>query len=45
MKAKKGRTNGKGKVTLRIRPRKKGRLTFSATKPGYAAGALTMRVS
>jgi hypothetical protein len=45
MKAKKGRTNGKGKVTVRIRPRKKGRLTFSATKPGYAAGALTMRVS
>jgi hypothetical protein len=45
MKAKKGRTNRKGKVTLRIRPRKKGRLTFSARKPGYAAGALTMRVA
>jgi hypothetical protein len=43
--AKKGRTNGKGKVTLRIKPRKKGRLTYSATKPGYAAGALVMRVS
>jgi hypothetical protein len=43
--AKKGRTNGKGKVTLRIKPRKKGRLTYSATKAGYAAGALVMRVS
>ena len=42
--AKRGRTNGRGKVTFRIRPRKKGRLLFSATKAGYAAGSLSMRV-
>ena len=44
IRAKRGRTNGRGKVTFRLRPRKKGRLLFSATKPGYAAGALSMRV-
>jgi hypothetical protein len=44
IRAKRGRTNGKGKVSFRIRPRKKGRLLYSATKPGYAAGALSMRV-
>jgi hypothetical protein len=44
MRAKRGRTNGRGKVTFRLRPRKKGRLLFGATKPGYAAGALSMRV-
>jgi len=45
LKARKAKTNRKGKVTFKIKPRKKGRLTFGATKPGYAAGALTMRVS
>jgi hypothetical protein len=45
LKPRSGRTNSKGKVSFRLRPRKKGRLTFSATKPGYARGALTMRVS
>ena len=45
IKAKRGRTKMTGKVTFRLRPRKKGRLVFSATKPGYAAGALSMRVS
>ena len=45
IKAKSGRTKSTGKVTLKLRPRKKGRLTFSATKPGYAAGSLSMRVS
>ena len=34
-----------GKVTFKIKPRKKGRLTFKATKPGYTAGSLTMRVT
>jgi hypothetical protein len=34
-----------GKVTFKLRPRKKGRLNFTATKPGYAAGSLSMRVS
>jgi hypothetical protein len=45
IKAKRGRTKMTGKVTFRLRPRKKGRLLFRATKPGYAAGALSMRVS
>jgi hypothetical protein len=45
VKAKRGRTKMTGKVTFRLRPRKKGRLVFSATKPGYAAGSLSMRVS
>ena len=40
-----GRTNGAGKVGFRLRVRKRGRLTFSATKAGYAPGALSMRVS
>ena len=44
LKARKRKTNRSGKASFRIRPRKKGRLTFSATKAGYAAGALTMRV-
>ena len=45
IKARKGKTNGKGKVSFKIKPRKKGRLTFKATKAGYTAGSLTMRVS
>jgi len=45
IKARKGKTNRKGKVTFKIKPRKKGRLTFKATKPGYTAGSLTMRVT
>ena len=45
VRAKKGRTKKTGKITFRIRPRKKGRLTYSATKPGYAAGGLSQRVS
>jgi hypothetical protein len=45
IKAKRARTKMTGKVTFRLRPRKKGRLVFSATKPGYAAGSLSMRVS
>jgi hypothetical protein len=44
IRAKRGRTNGRGKVSFRIRPRKKGRLLYSATKAGFAAGALSMRV-
>ena len=44
IRAKRGRTNGKGKVTFRLRPRKKGRLLYSATKAGYAAGTLSMRI-
>jgi len=44
VRAKRARTNGKGKVTFRLRPRKKGRLLYSATKAGYAAGTLSIRV-
>jgi hypothetical protein len=45
LKARKAKTNRKGQASFRIRPRKKGRLVFSATKAGYAAGSLSMRVS
>jgi Carboxypeptidase regulatory-like domain len=38
------RTNRRGRVTFRIRPPKRGRLTVTATKRGFAAGALTVRV-
>src|SRR5262249_16253019 len=45
VKAKTGRTKKTGKITFRIKPRKKGRLTYTATKPGYAAGGLSQRAS
>ena len=44
IKRKTGHTNRAGKVSFRVRPPKRGRLLFSATKAGYAAGALSMRV-
>jgi len=44
MHPKSGRTNARGRVTLRLRPRKRGRLLFSATKQGFAAGSLSMRI-
>jgi hypothetical protein len=44
MRPKSGRTNGRGKVSLRVRPRKRGRLLFRATKQGFAAGTLSMRI-
>ena len=44
MRPKSGRTNGRGKVTLRVRPKKRGRLLFRATKQGFAAGSLSMRI-
>jgi hypothetical protein len=44
MRPKSGRTNGRGRVTLRLRPRKRGRLLFRATKRGFAAGSLSMRI-
>jgi len=45
IRAKKGSTKKTGKITFRLKPRKKGRLTYTATKPGYAAGGLSQRVS
>jgi hypothetical protein len=44
MQPKSGRTNARGRVTLRLRPRKRGRLLFRATKQGFAAGTLSMRI-
>jgi hypothetical protein len=44
MQPKSGRTNGRGRVTLRVRPRKRGRLLFRATKQGFAVGTLSMRI-
>ena len=38
------KTNGSGQVSFRLRPRKRGRLLFSASKPGFASGTLSMRV-
>ncbi len=45
IKAKRARTNRKGKVSFRLRPKKRGRLVFGASKAGYAAGSLSMRVA
>jgi hypothetical protein len=39
-----GRTNRQGRVTWRLRPRKRGRLTFTATKAGFIAGGASVRV-
>jgi hypothetical protein len=39
-----GRTNAVGKLTLTLRPRKKGRLLFRATKSGYQPASVTVRV-
>src|SRR6186713_1719441 len=36
MRPKSGRTSARGRVTLRVRPRKRGRLLFTATKQGFA---------
>jgi hypothetical protein len=44
IKAKRARTNRKGRVSFRLRPKKRGRLVYSASKAGYKAGALSMRV-
>jgi hypothetical protein len=38
------RTNRKGKVTLRVRPTRRGIITYRATKSGYQPGLLTQRV-
>jgi Carboxypeptidase regulatory-like domain len=44
MRPRRARTNRRGRVTFRLRPPKRGRLVFTATKPGFAAGALSVRV-
>jgi hypothetical protein len=44
MKTRVGRTNAVGKLTMTLRPRKKGRLLFRATKSGYQPAYVTVRV-
>ena len=44
IRAKSAKTNRSGKASVRVRPRKRGKLVFRATKAGWAPGALTMRV-
>jgi hypothetical protein len=39
-----GRTNRQGRISFRLRPRKRGRLLFTASKQGFAPGTLSMRV-
>jgi hypothetical protein len=41
---KSGRTNRRGKVSFRVRPTKRGRLYFSASKAGFRQGSLSMRI-
>ncbi len=38
------RTNRLGQVSFKLRPKKRGRLLFTATKQGFAPGTLSMRV-
>jgi hypothetical protein len=44
VRAKRGGTNSRGKVVFRLRPTKRGRLVFNATKTGYGPGALSLRI-
>ena len=39
-----GLTSRSGQVSFRLRPRKRGKLVFRATKTGFAAGSLSLRV-
>jgi hypothetical protein len=45
MRGKSGRTNARGKLTLYLKPGRKGtKLTFRATKPGYQPAYVTVKV-
>jgi hypothetical protein len=44
MKPKAGRTNASGKLVFTLRPRRRGRMIFRATKAGYQSASLTVRV-
>jgi hypothetical protein len=37
-------TNRSGQVSFRLRPRKRGKVVFRATKTGFAAGSLSLRI-
>jgi hypothetical protein len=44
IRAKRARTNRLGRVTFRLRPTKRGRLVFTATKAGFGPGVLSLRI-
>jgi hypothetical protein len=44
VRSRRARTNRAGRVTFKVRPRKRGRLVFSAKKAGFAPGALSLRI-
>jgi len=44
IRARSARTNRAGRVTFRLRPMKRGRLRFTASKAGFAAGGLSIRI-
>jgi hypothetical protein len=44
VRAAQARTNRRGVATFRVRATKRGSLSFRATKSGYAAAALRLRV-
>jgi hypothetical protein len=44
MKPKAGKTNAGGKLTFTLRPKKRGKMIFRATKAGYQAAYVTVRV-
>jgi hypothetical protein len=44
IKAHRVRTNNKGVATFKLKPRKRGKLTFRATKPGFQAAYATLKI-
>jgi hypothetical protein len=38
------RTNKLGQVTFKVRPKKRGKLLFTATKPGFLAAYASLKV-
>jgi hypothetical protein len=44
IKAQSVRTNAKGIATFKLKPRKRGKLTFRATKPGFQAAYATLKI-
>jgi hypothetical protein len=44
IRSRRAKTNRSGQVRFKVRPRKRGRLMFSAKKAGFGAGALSLRI-
>jgi hypothetical protein len=44
IRARSARTNRSGRITFRLRPTKRGRLSFTAKKAGFAAGGMSIRI-